>query len=111
MPQMDLLGQLDCLGIIATAPGDHSDFVSRFFAPQAGVPEDPVTGSSHSSLIPFWAERLGKRELFAKQISRRGGEIFCRHLGDRVGIGGRAIVYGRGEIEVLGLAEGYKASH
>jgi predicted PhzF superfamily epimerase YddE/YHI9 len=100
MPQMDLLGQLDCLGIIATAPGDDSDFVSRFFAPQAGVPEDPVTGSSHSSLIPFWAERLGKRELFARQISRRGGEIFCRHLGDRVGIGGRAIVYGRGEIEV-----------
>jgi len=99
-PDMDLLTQLDCLGIIVTAPGEDSDFVSRFFAPRAGVPEDPVTGSSHCSLIPFWAGRLGKSELFARQISRRGGEIFCRHLGDRVGIGGRAIVYSRGEIEI-----------
>jgi len=103
-PDMDLLGQLDCLGIIVTAPGEDSDFVSRFFAPRAGIPEDPVTGSSHCTLIPFWAERLGKRELFARQISRRGGEIFCRHLGDRVGIGGRAIVYSRGEIETGGVS-------
>jgi len=99
-PDLELLAQLDCLGIIATAPGDDSDFVSRFFAPRAGVPEDPVTGSSHCSLIPFWAERLGKSELFARQISRRGGEIYCRHLGDRVGIAGRAIIYSRGEIEI-----------
>ena len=99
-PDMDLLTQLDCLGIIVTAPGEDSDFVSRFFAPRAGVPEDPVTGSSHCSLIPFWAERLGKSELFARQISRRGGEIYCRHLGDRVGIAGRAIIYSRGEIEI-----------
>jgi len=99
-PDMNLLAQLDCVGIIATARGDDSDFVSRFFAPAAGVPEDPVTGSSHCSLIPFWAERLGKKELFARQISRRGGEIFCRHLGNRVGIAGHAIIYSRGEIEI-----------
>src|SRR5258706_10353990 len=99
-PDMNLLAQLDCVGIIATARGDEADFVSRFFAPRAGIPEDPVTGSSHCSLVPFWAERLGKRELFARQISRRGGEIFCRHLGDRVGIGGHALIYGRGEDEI-----------
>ena len=99
-PDMNLLSQLDCLGIIATARGQQADFVSRFFAPRADIPEDPVTGSSHSSLIPFWAERLGKSVLFARQISRRGGEIFCRHLGERVGIGGRSVVYSRGEIEL-----------
>jgi predicted PhzF superfamily epimerase YddE/YHI9 len=99
-PDFNLLSQLDCLGIIATAPGDKSDFVSRFFAPRAGVPEDPVTGSSHCSLIPFWASRLGKKELFAQQISRRGGEIFCRLMGDRVGIAGRSVVYSRGELEI-----------
>ena len=99
-PDMDLLARLDCLGIIATARGDDADFVSRFFAPRAGVPEDPVTGSSHCSLIPLWSERLGKKDLLARQISRRGGEIFCRHLGDRVGIGGRAVTFSRGEIEI-----------
>src|SRR6266446_732026 len=85
-PDMGLLAELDCLGIIVTAPGKESDFVSRFFAPRAGVPEDPVTGSSHCSLIPLWAERLGKSELLARQLSRRGGEIFCRNLGERVAI-------------------------
>lgn len=99
-PDMNLLMQLDCLGIIATGPGRDTDFVSRFFAPRAGVPEDPVTGSSHSTLIPFWSERLGKRELHARQISRRGGEIYCRHLGERVGIAGRAVIYARGELDV-----------
>ena len=99
-PDMALLMRLDCLGIIATARGDDSDFVSRFFAPKAGIPEDPVTGSSHSSLIPFWAERLKKKEMFARQISRRGGELYCRHLGERVAIGGRAVIYSRAELEV-----------
>jgi predicted PhzF superfamily epimerase YddE/YHI9 len=99
-PNMELLAQLDSLGIIVTAAGDDADFVSRFFAPGAGVPEDPVTGSSHCSLIPFWAERLGKNELFARQISSRGGELFCRNLGERVGIAGRAVTFGRGHIEV-----------
>jgi PhzF family phenazine biosynthesis protein len=99
-PDMALLAQLDCVGIIVTARGKDADFVSRFFAPGAGVPEDPATGSSHCTLIPFWAERLGKPELFARQISPRGGEMFCRHLGERVGIGGQAVVYSRGEIDV-----------
>ena len=99
-PDMELLAALDCLGVIATAPGRDADFVSRFFAPKAGIPEDSVTGSSHCTLIPFWAERLGKRELFARQISKRGGELFCRDAGERVFIGGRSVVYCRGELEV-----------
>jgi predicted PhzF superfamily epimerase YddE/YHI9 len=99
-PDMALLARLECLGVIATARGEDADFVSRFFAPRAGVPEDPVTGSAHSSLIPFWAERLGKSELFARQISRRGGELYCRLVGDRVKIGGRAVIYCRGELEI-----------
>ncbi len=81
-PDMALLARLDRLGVIVTAQGGDADFVSRFFAPRAGVPEDPVTGSSHCSLIPFWAERLGRKELFARQISRRGGELFCRFAGE-----------------------------
>jgi predicted PhzF superfamily epimerase YddE/YHI9 len=99
-PAMELLARLDCLGIIATARGNDADFVSRFFVPAAGIPEDPVTGSSHCSLIPYWSERLGKRELFARQISKRGGELFCRDLGERVGISGRAVTFSRGELEL-----------
>lgn len=99
-PDMDLVRGLDCLGLIVTARGNDSDFVSRFFAPQVGVPEDPVTGSAHCSLIPYWAERLGKSELFARQISKRGGELYCRNLGERVGIGGKAVIYSRGELEI-----------
>jgi len=99
-PDMALLAALDCLGIIVTAPGIHEDFVSRFFAPGAGVPEDPVTGSAHCTLIPYWSERLGRTELFARQLSKRGGELHCRFFGDRVGIGGRAVTYCRGEIEI-----------
>jgi predicted PhzF superfamily epimerase YddE/YHI9 len=97
----DLLAGLDCLGTIVTAPGVDVDFVSRFFAPQVGVPEDPVTGSAHSTLIPYWARRLGKTELRARQISKRQGELACRLLGDRVGISGTAVVYCRGELDVL----------
>ena len=99
-PNFELLRQCDSLGIIVTARDSEADFVSRFFAPAAGIDEDPVTGSAHCTLIPFWAERLRKQELFARQISQRGGELFCRLLGDRVGIGGRAVIYLRGEIEV-----------
>lgn len=86
--------------VIVTAPGTDSDFVSRFFAPSAGVNEDPVTGSSHCTLIPFWAERLGRTKLFARQVSRRGGELFCELAGDRVFIGGKAVLYLRGEIQI-----------
>ena len=88
--------------VIVTAPGDEVDFVSRFFAPRAGVPEDPVTGSAHCTLIPFWADRLGKTELHALQVSRRGGELFCRHRGDRVTIAGRAVLYLEGSIRLPG---------
>jgi predicted PhzF superfamily epimerase YddE/YHI9 len=99
-PNFDLLNQVDSLGVIATARGTKSDFVSRFFAPRAGIPEDPATGSSHCTLIPYWASKLGKAELSALQLSKRGGEFQCRNLGERVGIGGRAVIYGRGHIEV-----------
>ena len=99
-PDMSLLAALDSFGVVATARGEDADFVSRFFAPRAGIPEDSVTGSAHASLIPFWAGRLGKTELFARQISHRGGELYCRLKGDRVGIGGRAVLYGRGELEI-----------
>jgi predicted PhzF superfamily epimerase YddE/YHI9 len=97
-PDFSLMEQLDTFAVCVTAPGNECDFVSRFFAPKAGIPEDPVTGSAHCTLIPFWSQRLGKSELAARQISRRGGEIFCRHLGDRVAIGGYAVEYLRGEI-------------
>ena len=99
-PDMRMLGQLDCLGIIVTALGQDADFVSRFFAPAAGIPEDPVTGSAHCTLIPYWSARLGKTKMFARQLSRRGGELFCELAGDRVLIGGKAVLYSRGQIEI-----------
>jgi len=99
-PDMGRLNTLDCLGIIVTAPGDKVDFVSRFFAPRAGIAEDPVTGSAHSTLIPFWAKRSGKTKLHALQLSKRGGELFCEHLGERVAIGGQATTYLSGTIMV-----------
>jgi len=83
---------------IVTAPGSKCDFVSRFFAPNAGIDEDPVTGSSHSTLIPFWSGRLNKKEMTAAQLSKRGGTLYCRDRGERVEIGGRAACYLRGEI-------------
>lgn len=97
-PDFAVLKALDCLGIIATAPGGECDFVSRFFAPGAGVDEDPVTGSAHCTLIPYWAQRLNKPKLWARQVSARGGELTCEHAGDRVRIGGHATLYLRGEI-------------
>lgn len=92
-PRMEGLSALDRPGVIVTAAGVEADFVSRFFAPALGVPEDPVTGSAHCTLAPYWAGRLGKGELRARQISRRGGEVACEHRGDRVLIGGRATLY------------------
>jgi PhzF family phenazine biosynthesis protein len=98
-PDFDKLKQIrDVLGIIVTARGEKSDFISRFFAPNAGILEDPVTGSSHCTLIPFWADRLKKNRLHAFQLSRRGGEIFCENAGDRVRISGNAVLYAKGEL-------------
>ena len=92
---------MDCWAAIVTAPGeDDIDFVSRFFAPKQGVPEDPVTGSAHCTLVPYWAARLGKVELEARQLSRRGGALRCALNGNRVSIGGRAVVYLEGQISV-----------
>lgn len=99
-PNFSKLLEIDAHGFIVTAKGENSDFVSRFFAPEVGVFEDPVTGSAHCNLIPFWAERLGKTELFAKQVSARGGELFCELAGERVKIGGNAVLYLKGEIYV-----------
>jgi PhzF family phenazine biosynthesis protein len=99
-PRLDLLAALDAFAVIVSAPGRHVDFVSRFFAPRAGVPEDPVTGSAHCTLIPYWADRLGKKQLVARQISRRGGELFCEDQGDRVLIGGRAVSFLQGTINL-----------
>lgn len=86
--------------IIVTAPGQDCDFVSRFFAPGAGVPEDPVTGSAHTRLVPFWAERLGKTTFFARQVSARGGELWCTLERDRVHIAGEATLFLEGTIEI-----------
>ena len=104
-PDMQKLATVDRFAVIATAPGTDCDFVSRFFAPAKGVPEDPVTGSSHCTLIPFWAKRLGKRALFARQISSRGGELWCEMKGDRVKIAGNGVLYMEGSIEVGSAAE------
>ncbi|MCL2632124.1 MAG: PhzF family phenazine biosynthesis protein, partial [Coriobacteriia bacterium] len=91
----------DCLGVIVTAEaasGSQADFVSRFFVPIAGIPEDAVTGSSHCTLIPFWSERLNKQKMLARQLSLRGGELHCENRGARVLIGGGAVLYMQGEI-------------
>ncbi len=98
-PDFVKVAKLDAQGVIATAPGGDCDFVSRYFVPSAGILEDPVTGSTHCALTPYWSQRLGKRELRARQISARGGELFCEDRGDRVGIGGYAITYVEGQLE------------
>ncbi|MGD9365509.1 MAG: PhzF family phenazine biosynthesis protein [Desulfobacteraceae bacterium] len=99
-PDFARLEQIDCRGVIITAPGDRCDFVSRFFAPRVGVPEDPVTGSAHCVLIPYWATVLGKNELNALQVSKRGGELFCGFTGERVRISGKAALYLEGTITI-----------
>jgi PhzF family phenazine biosynthesis protein len=97
-PNQALLGQLDLRGVIVTAPGMEVDFVSRFFAPKFGIPEDPVTGSAHCALAPYWANKLGKRILSAKQVSRRGGNIICEVKADRVLLSGCAVTFMEAEI-------------
>lgn len=99
-PNFAALLNIPTHAVIVTARGNDCDFVSRFFAPEVGVFEDPVTGSAHCTLIPYWAEKLGKNEFFARQISARGGELFCELRGDRVKIGGKAVLYLKGEIYV-----------
>lgn len=99
-PDMHALTQIGYDEVIVTAEGDDCDFASRMFAPRIGIPEDPVTGAIHCTLIPYWAGRLGKEKLFARQVSKRGGKLFCELAGDRVKIGGNAVTYLKGEIDV-----------
>ena len=99
-PDFSRMAALPYRGVIATAKGDGKpyDFVSRFFGPRVGVDEDPVTGSAHSGLCPFWAQRLGKQEMLARQVSKRGGDLKVRNLGGRVAIAGQAVTVFKGEI-------------
>jgi predicted PhzF superfamily epimerase YddE/YHI9 len=99
-PVMERVAALETFAVIATAPGRTVDFVSRFFAPRQGIPEDPVTGRAHCTLTPYWARRLGKGALHAVQLSRRGGELFCEDRGDRVAIAGEAVQFLEGTIEI-----------
>jgi PhzF family phenazine biosynthesis protein len=101
-PRRDVLDQIniDPGGIIVTAKGEQVDFVSRFFTPQASLFEDPVTGSAHCSLIPYWSERLGKDKMVALQLSARGGKLYCQNAGERVLISGQAVTYLQGHIMV-----------
>jgi PhzF family phenazine biosynthesis protein len=97
-PDMDTVAKADRFAVIATAPGKDVDFVSRFFAPAQGIPEDPVTGSAHCTLIPYWSKRLGKKKLHAYQASLRGGELWCEDRGERVTISGKAVQFLEGTI-------------
>jgi PhzF family phenazine biosynthesis protein len=99
-PDFLALERVACRGTIITARGDRSDFVSRFFAPRVGIPEDPVTGSAHCVLAPYWAGVLRKNDLHAFQVSKRGGELFCKHAGERVKISGQAALYMEGTITI-----------
>ena len=87
-------------GVIVTAKGTHNDFVSRFFTPQATILEDPVTGSAHCSLIPFWSSILSKQNMLASQLSERGGTLYCKNMGQRVIVGGKAITYSKGKFQI-----------
>ena len=97
-PDLRLLEKLHPAGVAITAPGDDADFVSRYFAPSYGIPEDPVTGSTQCSLAPYWAQRLGKNSLHARQVSERGGELWCAVTGGRVVLKGNAVLTLRGEL-------------
>lgn len=99
-PDFKIMQDIDTRGIIVTAPGDEVDFVSRFFAPRYGIDEDPVTGSAHCVLTPFWSARLGKEVMTARQVSRRTGELVCSMRGERVSIAGHAVLYMKGEINL-----------
>ena len=97
-PDLDLLEKIGIGTLIVTASGTSADFVSRFFAPGFGIPEDPATGSSHCTLIPYWAAELGKTVMTAEQVSERGGSFYCEDRGERVKIGGRAVMYLEGSL-------------
>src|SRR6185369_5444778 len=100
-PDIAAIARMDRSGVIVTAPGDESyDFVSRYFAPAKGVPEDPVTGGAHCMLAPYWARRLGRSAFRAFQASKRGGEIVCRLVGDRVELEGGCVFYLEGAVEI-----------
>ncbi|PAU94646.1 isomerase [Aliifodinibius salipaludis] len=99
-PDIPAMAKADVRGIIVTAPGNNYDFVSRFFAPNAGVDEDPVTGSAHTMLTPYWSERLNKKELVGRQVSRRGGTVYCNYKDDRVEIAGEACTVIQGQMEI-----------
>jgi PhzF family phenazine biosynthesis protein len=101
-PDFRALSELDVRGLIVSAPGTETDFVSRFFAPGSGIDEDPVTGSAHTTLTPYWSRRLGKQTLTARQVSSRGGDLVCEMRGDRVLIKGKAVTYMEGEIRYPG---------
>jgi PhzF family phenazine biosynthesis protein len=99
-PDIPWVARLPWHGLVATAPGRERDFVSRYFVPQSGIAEDPVTGSTHCTLVPYWAKRLGKTRLRARQVSRRGGDLECELRGERVRMGGGAVLYLEGTIEI-----------
>jgi PhzF family phenazine biosynthesis protein len=99
-PDFELIKELDSVGLIVTAKGQSADVVSRCFYPGAGIPEDPVTGSAHCNIIPYWSNKLGKKKLFCKQLSRRGGDLHCELEGDRVLMSGKCVLFLEGEINI-----------
>ena len=99
-PELALLKNIDLRGVMITAKSDNYDFILRFFAPKYGIDEDPVTGSAYTQLVPYWQDKLGKTTLHAKQVSKRGGEVFCEYLHDRISIAGSAVNYLQGEISI-----------
>jgi PhzF family phenazine biosynthesis protein len=99
-PNYTLMSELDTIGVIVTAKGHAADAVSRCFYPGAGIPEDPVTGSAHCNIVPYWSEKLNKTKLFCRQLSARGGDLQCELVGDRVLMSGKCVLYMEGEITV-----------
>jgi PhzF family phenazine biosynthesis protein len=99
-PEIDRLQEIECVGVIVTSTGGECDYVSRYFAPRLGLPEDAATGSTHCTLAPYWSARLGQRKLHAVQLSRRRGELWCEHLGDRVRLSAKAVRYSEGFLYV-----------
>jgi PhzF family phenazine biosynthesis protein len=98
IPPFEIIEQLDARGLIITAPGNEVDFVSRYFSPQSGIPEDPVTGSAHTTLSSFWSKRLGKNKMTAQQLSKRGGKLVCEIRSSRVFIGGSCRTFFKGQL-------------
>ncbi len=99
-PDFSLMKEVETVGVIITAKGQSADVVSRCFYPRAGIPEDPVTGSAHCNIVPYWCEKLGKKKIFCKQISSRGGDLYCELTGDRVLMSGKCVLFLQGEINI-----------